>query len=443
MKKPVVLVTAPVATRSGYGAHSRDIIRSLINIDKYDVKIWPVKWGSTPMNALNDQDPNDKPIIERLLSNPTLPNKPDVHIHIVVPNEFSPIGKYNIGITAGLECTACPPSWLEGMNRMDLNIVPSTFVKNTMENVSFDIQDENTKELKGQLKNTKPIEVLFEGADTNIYKKTKEFSKTFLDEMKNVEESFNFLYVGHWLQGKIGEDRKDTAMLVKVFLETFKNKKKKPGLILKTSGASFSVLDREDILKKINKIKQSVSGDLPNIYLLHGDFYDDEINELYNHPKVKAHVNITHGEGFGRPLLESSLSGKPIITSAWSGHMDFLNSNNSILISGNLVDVPKSSFPENMYVKGAQWFTVNYELTSKSMLDVFTNYKKYTLAANKLAKVNSSLYSLKKMEKDFEKILDNYLPEFSEEVKLQLPKLKKVNKKSEPPKVKLPKLKRV
>ena len=410
MKKPVVLVTAPVATRSGYGAHSRDIIRSLINIDKYDVKIWPVKWGSTPMNALNDQDPNDKPIIERLLSNPTLPNKPDVHIHIVVPNEFSPIGKYNIGITAGLECTACPPSWLEGMNRMDLNIVPSTFVKNTMENVSFDIQDENTKELKGQLKNTKPIEVLFEGADTNIYKKTKEFSKTFLDEMKNVEESFNFLYVGHWLQGKIGEDRKDTAMLVKVFLETFKNKKKKPGLILKTSGASFSVLDREDILKKINKIKQSVSGDLPNIYLLHGDFYDDEINELYNHPKVKAHVNITHGEGFGRPLLESSLSGKPIITSAWSGHMDFLNSNNSILISGNLVDVPKSSFPENMYVKGAQWFTVNYELTSKSMLDVFTNYKKYTLGANKLAKVNSSLYSLKKMEKDFEKILDNYLP---------------------------------
>ena len=443
MKKPVVLVTAPVATRSGYGAHSRDIIRSLIDIDKYDVKIWPVKWGSTPMNALNDQDPNDKPIIERLLSNPTLPNKPDVHIHIVVPNEFSPIGKYNIGITAGLECTACPPSWLEGMNRMDLNIVPSTFVKNTMENVSFDIQDENTKELKGQLKNTKPIEVLFEGADTNIYKKTKEFSKTFLDEMKNVEESFNFLYVGHWLQGKIGEDRKDTAMLVKVFLETFKNKKKKPGLILKTSGASFSVLDREDILKKINKIKQSVSGDLPNIYLLHGDFYDDEINELYNHPKVKAHVNITHGEGFGRPLLESSLSGKPIITSAWSGHMDFLNSNNSILISGNLVDVPKSSFPENMYVKGAQWFTVNYELTSKSMLDVFTNYKKYTLGANKLAKVNSSLYSLKKMEKDFEKILDNHLPEFSEEVKLQLPKLKKVNKKSEPPKVKLPKLKRV
>ena len=42
--KPLVLVTAPVATRSGYGSHSRDIIRSLIAMDKYDIKIFPVRW---------------------------------------------------------------------------------------------------------------------------------------------------------------------------------------------------------------------------------------------------------------------------------------------------------------------------------------------------------------------------------------------------------------
>ena len=46
--KPLVLVTAPVGTRSGYGSHSRDICRSLIDIDRFDVKIWPVRWGSTP-----------------------------------------------------------------------------------------------------------------------------------------------------------------------------------------------------------------------------------------------------------------------------------------------------------------------------------------------------------------------------------------------------------
>ena len=255
MSKPVCLVTGPVATRSGYGAHARDIARSLIDLDKFDVKIWNVRWGNTPMNALNDMEPRDKILIDRLLQNPQLPSQPDIHVHVVIPNEFSPIGKYNIGVTAGLECTAVPPSWLEGMNRMDMNIVPSKFVKNTFENVKFDIQDEKTGQLKGTVANNKKIEVLFEGADTKIYKKTKEFSESLVGEMKKVEETFNFLYVGHWLQGKLGEDRKDTGMLIKVFLETFKDKKKRPGLILKTSGAGFSVLDREDILNKIEKIK--------------------------------------------------------------------------------------------------------------------------------------------------------------------------------------------
>ena len=442
MSKPILLVTAPVATRSGYGAHARDIVRSLVELDKYDVKVWNVRWGNTPMNALNDMEPRDKIIIDRLLQTPQLPQQPDIHMHVVVPNEFSPIGKYNIGVTAGLECTACPPEWIQGMNKMNLNIVPSTFVKNTMTSISFDIQDEKTKQLKGQLRLDKPIEVLFEGADSETYKKTNKLSKSIVEEMKNVKESFNFLYVGHWLQGKLGEDRKDTGMLVKVFLETFKNQKNKPGLILKTSGASFSVLDREDILKKIDNIKKTVKGDLPNIYLLHGDLTDDEVNDLYNHPKVKAHINITHGEGFGRPLLEASISGKPVIASSWSGHLDFLNSKQSVLVSGQMVDVPKSSFPENMRIEGAQWFTADYQQVSSYMKDIFKNYRKYSNNSMKLGKINQSLFSLKKMTAELGKILDNYVPDFPKEVELKLPKLKKVGEQKKP-KLNLPKLKRV
>ena len=294
MNKPVCLVTAPVATRSGYGAHSRDIIRALIKLDRYDVKIWNVRWGNCSMNALRSDDPNDTMIIDRMLQTPQLPKQPEIHIHIVIPNEFQPSGKFNIGITAGLEKTACPPDWLQGMNKMDMNIVPSNFVKDTMTHIAFDVQDDKTKQIKGQVKIEKPIEVLFEGVDTNIFKKTNEFSTEFVDEIKQVEENFNFLYVGHWLQGSLGHDRKDTGMLVKVFLETFKNIKNPPGLIMKSSGATFSILDREDMLDRIKQLKDTIKGDLPNIYLLHGDFTDDEMNELYNHPKVKAHVNITH-----------------------------------------------------------------------------------------------------------------------------------------------------
>ena len=144
-----------------YGSHSRDICRSLIALDKYDVRIWPVRWGNTPQNALSEQNEEDKPIIQRLLSSPEVERQPDVHFHIVVPNEFQPIAKYNIGVTAGIETTVVPPPWIEGLNKMDLNIVPAKFVKDTIVNTKFDKHDENTKQKIGELKNEKPIEVLF------------------------------------------------------------------------------------------------------------------------------------------------------------------------------------------------------------------------------------------------------------------------------------------
>ena len=442
MSKPVCLVTAPVATRSGYGAHSRDIVRALIKLDRYDIKIWSVRWGNTPMNALDKDDSNDKMIIDRLLSEPNLPNQPELHIHIVIPNEFQQIAKYNIGITAGLETTACPPGWLQGMNRMNMNIVPATFVKDVLNKVQFDIEDERTKEKQGVLKNEKPIEVLFEGADTNIYKQTNEFTQDFVDEMNKIDEEFCFLYVGHWLQGGLGQDRKDTGMLVKVFCETFKNMKKQPALIMKTSSASFSVLDRENMLNKINEIKSQIKGKCPNIYLVHGDFTDDEMNGLYNHPKVKAHLSFTHGEGFGRPLLEASLSGKPVIASNWSGHTDFLDSKYAVMLDGSMQKVQKGSFPDQFFVDGSEWFTVDYRKAQQTLRKIYRSYKKYTPNAKRLATQNAKNFSLDAMTIKLGKILDNYVPEFPKEIKLQLPKLKKVGK-SEQPKIKLPKLKKV
>jgi hypothetical protein len=105
---------------------------------------------------------------------------------------------------------------------------------------------------------------------------------------------------------------------IKSFLETFKNKPKgkRPALILKVqAGSGTSIMDREELLNRIDAIRKTVKGDLPNIYLLHGEMSDAEMNELYNHGKVKAMISLTKGEGFGRPLLEFSLVNKPIIAS--------------------------------------------------------------------------------------------------------------------------------
>ena len=440
-----MLITGPVATRSGYGSHTRDLVRSLISMDKFDIKINSLRWGNTPMNALDENNPNDLPILQRILKSNELPKQPEIHIQVSVPNEFTPIAKYNIGVTAGIENTAPKAEWVQGLNRMNMNIVPSKFVKEIFQKVSYEEINEQTKQKTGELRVTSPIEVLFEGADTDIYKLTNQLSSELKTEMNSIKEKFIFLYTGHWLQGDLGQDRKDTGMLLKTFLETFKNKPNPPALLMKTSGATFSIMDRNEIKQKIDDIKSTVKGKLPPVYFLHGNLTDEEMNQMYNHNKVKAHITFTHGEGFGRPLLEASLSEKIVIAPSWSGHIDFLNKNNSVLLPGTMTPVHKSALPKEMLVDGAQWFTVNYQYASKVMMDVFKKNRKYTLMAKRQSMYNRVNFSMTKMTKEFHKILNRYLPKFEEQpqqVDLKLPKLKKVDS-PKPEKMKLPKLKKV
>ena len=300
------------------------------------------------------------------------------------------------------------------MNRMNMNIVPSKFVKGIFESVSYEEINEQTKQKTGELKCTSPIEVLFEGADTKIYGKTKDISDDLKVEMDNIEERFVFLYTGHWLQGELGQDRKDTGMLLKTFLETFKNKPNPPALVMKTSGATFSVIDRNEIRTKIEDIKATVKGKLPPVYFLHGDLTDEEMNQLYNHPKSKAHITFTHGEGFGRPLLEASSSEKIIIAPNWSGHIDFLNKNNSVLLPGTMTDVHKSHY-QKIYWLRVQVVYCKLSIRFWAMKDVFKNNRKYGMMAKKQSMYNRVNFSMDKMTKDFGKILDRYLPKFEEQ----------------------------
>jgi hypothetical protein len=347
--KPTFIISSPFDTFSGYGARARDVIRAIIATDKYDVKLLSQRWGNTPFGFCKE-NPQFTDLLELVIPSP-LTSKPDIWMQITVPNEFQPVGNYNIGVTAGIETTVVPGEFVEGVNRMDITLTSSNHSKNVFLNSQFEKKDNNGKVL-GTTKVEKPIEVLMEGADLDTYKVIN--TPCSLDI--NIKEDFAYLFVGHWLPGDIGEDRKNVGLLVKAFFETFKNKSKKPALILKTSIVGASHMDRDEVLKRINNIKQTVnSTDLPNIYLLHGDLTDNEMNELYNHPKVKAMVSLTKGEGYGRPLLEFSLSKKPIIVSGWSGHMDFLNPEFNIIIGGELKNVHPSSANKFLLAE-SQWF---------------------------------------------------------------------------------------
>lgn len=433
--KPTLLLMAPVATVSGYGARSRDIAWSLIKSQKYQVKIWNTRWGTTPMNALSPDNEKHKAILDCLMTEPKLPAQPDIFVQITVPNEFQQIGKYNIGITAGIETTVASAPWIEGCNRMDLVLTSSQHSKKVFEESIWEQRDQNGNPV-GVLKLQKPVDVLFEGVDLDTYFNTKDIHKSVDDELKQVKEDFAFLFVGHWLSGEFGEDRKNVSAMIRVFLEAFKNKSahNQPALILKTSQADFSPLDRDDLLKKIEQIYQSLNTNkpLPNVYLIHGDLTDDEMNSLYNHPKIKAHLTFTKGEGYGRPLAEASLSQKIIIAPNWSGHVDFLS--NAIMLPGQLTNVHPSAAWENVLLQESQWFSVDFGYAAGALRDVVDNYKNYTQIAKKQAHYVKTKFSLDAMHDLLHNILDTRVPEFPKQVELKLPQLKKVE---------LPQLKKV
>ena len=419
MNKPILVFQAPIATRSGYGDHSRDILKSLFELDKYDVKIVPTRWGNTPQDQIDPQTEFGQKILQNIVTQ--LTKKPDIFIQVSVANEFKAVGNYNIGITAGVETTVAPQEFLQGSNQMDLIITPSEFTKDTLVKTIFTQLDKNTKEKTGELRLVKPVEVLFEGVDVSIFNGKSESSI-----LESVDTDFNFLFVGHWLGGDLGHDRKDVGMMIKTFCTVFQSlpKDKQPGLILKTSNAGFSVGEREMTAKRLKELTNSFGDKCPPIHLVWGDLSESELNSLYNDDKVKAMLMFTKGEGYGRPLGEFATTGKPIVVSDWSGYKDFLPKENTVYLEGELKEVHTSA-QNKFLLKESKWFYVDYSKAAAKIFDVYNNYKIYSKESQGLKSNINKNFSLNKMTSKLGEILDKYV-KVQQHIELKLPTIKKL-----------------
>jgi hypothetical protein len=429
MNKPTLVFQGPIFTRSGYGDHCRDLMKSLRKMDKFDIKIIPLRWGNTPQNQIDPSTEFGRWMLERVITK--IEEQPDVFMQVSVANEFEPKGKFNIGVTAGVETTLAPKDFIDGSNKMDLIIVPSNFTKQNLGGTVYQQKDQATGQIVGEIKTTKPIEVLFEGVDTEIFSKGSDE-----DILSDVKEDFNFLIVGHWLKGNLGQDRKDIGMAIKTIATVFQYlpADKRPGIIVKTSHAGFSVMDRETTREKIQSVLDQFGDNCPSVYLIHGDLEENDMSNLYHHPKVKSMVSFTKGEGYGRPLAEFTMTGKPIIVSGWSGHLDFLPQENTTLLEGTLTPIDESA-ADNFILKEAQWFTVNYSNAANKIFEVYNKYPENLKKSVGLRENTLKNFTLDNMHDKFVEILDTYVKEQPKMVPFQLPKLN--------PNIQIPKLNKV
>ena len=416
------IISSPVATQSGYGHHAREFITNAFKYknNDWDIKLVSMPWGHTPFTY-----PLPIEWMKNIVPLP-LRQQPDIWVQITVPNEFQPVGKFNIGVTAGTEGDVCPEAWIESINKMQLIIVPSEFTKKTFENTAE----------KHKLTITTTIKVVPEYFNESIYNKNNKTAKIL--ELQDIKESFCFLFVGHWLQGQLGEDRKNITGMLHTFFDTFKNKNNPPAMILKTSGATYSIVDKNEITKNVNQLKKLFPKNtkLPNVYILHGDLTENEMNALYNDTKIKSMVSFTKAEGFGRPLLEFTTTGKPVIAPHYSGPVDFLNKEYITELPGELTPIHPTA--QNDFLIGdAKWFTPDYKYASKVFKEIVKHYNKFLTRSRKHIKYSNDNFSSLAVTKHYDelfKYIDTKIGSVPMHQPLNLPTLNKIE---------LPKLKTV
>jgi len=418
-----VVIASPLATQSGYGHHAREFIANAMELmsEEWDIKLISMPWGHTPFTY-----PLPPHWQSRMVGLP-LQAQPDIWVQITVPNEFQAVGKYNIGVTAGTEGDICPKEWIESINKMQTVIVPSTFTKQVFE---------NTAQQHG-ITITCNLQVISEYFRKEVYNSDAIYAE--IPELDSISESFCFLAVGHWLTGQLGEDRKNLSGLIYTFFDTYKNKTGAPALILKSSGATYSVTDRWEIKQRITQIQELFKhAKLPKVYLLHGDLTDDEMNALYNHSKVKAMVSFLKAEGFGRPLLEFATTGKPIMCPYYSGPVDFLQEEFICKLSGGLTPIHPTA--QNQFlIAEAKWFTVDYKYAGKMFKDIEQNYKKWLIAGKRQRYHVNNNFTKQAVQKQYEVVFNmikTATDSIPKQVELKLPKL-------DLPKLSLPKLQKV
>jgi len=410
MKK--VLLKGPILTQSGYGHHTRTILRALrTKPELYDVYIQPIVWGATSWLWEDDEERRwIDAALQKTIGYVSSGGTFDVSLQVTIPNEWEKIAPINIGITAGIETTKVSPQWIEKSFLMDKIITISKHSKNTFEKAEYQYKNEQTGE-EGVYKTQTPIEY--------VSYPVRKFDPVKLD--LNLKTEFNFLSVAQL------SPRKNSNQTIKCFIESFKDNDN-VGLVIKANITKNSLIDRTSALLGFRKLLEQYPERKCKVYLLHGFLTDQEIAALYTHPKIKALVSTSHGEGFGLPLFEAAYYGLPVIATDWSGHLDFLykpvkqkngkikNKHMFSRISYTLQPVQKEAVWEGVIPAESMWAYPEEGSVKMSMEEVYKDHGRFKKRSKELQKWVCKEFTEEKQYDEFVKLLEPFTNNMDEEV---------------------------
>jgi glycosyltransferase involved in cell wall biosynthesis len=396
MKKKI-LVTGPVLTASGYGEQARFALRALRSReDLFDVYIVTLPWGNCGWIHEDSEERMwiDQCILKNVQYSQMSNGQPqyDMTLQVSIPNEWKKIAPINIGYTAGIETNKISPHWINPSNQMDKVIVVSEFAKKGFENGVYTATDQRTGQQIPNYKTTTPIEVV------NYPVRKSDSAEIDLQ----VTTDFNFLLVAQ------AGPRKNFANTVKWFVEEFKNDEN-VGLICKTHLGGSSQIDREAIHKNLQFILNEHKDRKCKVYLLHGDMSESEMASLYTHPKVKALVSLSHGEGYGLPIFEAAYYGLPVITTEWSGPTDFMYCPNKegkvkphfARVDYTLQPVQQEAIWEGVIEKDTMWAFPVENSARTQMREVYKNHDRFRGQAKRLMAHIETEFEESKMNEKF------------------------------------------
>jgi len=385
LKMKKLLINAPLLSNSGYGQMSRfalDVLKD--HQDKFDIYVNVLNWGQTGWMHEEDEQYN---FIRQLRVKTeqygqATGGKPqfDVSLQITIPNEWKRMAPVNIGYTAGIETTNISPAWLEPSQQMDRIITISNFSRDVFLNTVFQDQQGN------QHKVTTPIDV--------VHFPVRESVGGSID--LELGSPFNFLTVNQW------GPRKNMEQLISAFIDEFRDED--VGLVIKTNHANDSIMDRAKVEEGLKTLVASKGEKKCRIQLVHGRLNEQEMDGLYRHPKIKAFVTATHGEGFGMPIFEAVQASLPVIATDWSGHLDFLSVEDKKMfakVDFELKQIEPQHVWQGVMEANTGWAFPTVGSLRDRMREVYKDHNRFKSWAKKLAGHNKEKFNKSKVHDDF------------------------------------------